>query len=183
MNTLGQESAEQDPKVVESPVGESVADPSEESSGESASLAQDATHEHDQQENEGAVHHDLGGFPSSSPIFVQMSTEEAMQKRLDFLSKALESEVDPSVDVVKEKDEPAPKKELNMPTDEAEGYAELGMSNTPEDILELPKLHPNRMFMSGQTYQPQVSFLPNNIHSLHYEAYYYKYVTVLGCYI
>lgn len=101
-------------------------------------------------------------FPISSPIFEELATQEARQKRLDFLSSALSSVIQDSSQDAKEKSDipstKAPKKEMEQLHNDFSGYAELGMSNTAEDILEIPKLHPNRSFYPGTTYLPQVKY-------------------------
>ncbi|GMH33194.1 hypothetical protein BSKO_01028 [Bryopsis sp. KO-2023] len=101
--------------------------------------------------------HTIDAFPRSSPIWEEQAADEARQMRLDFLSKALANEVKP--DAVEEVVEEAaasskPKAAMKPLADEATGYAELGLENTPEAVLDMPKLHPTRMFFSGGTYTP-----------------------------
>lgn len=147
---------------------ESVADPSGEFSGEATSPGSEV-HDEQAQEGEGAVYHDLGEYPSGSPIFEQMSSKEALKKRLEFLTTALAKPEEGPAKLPKESDETKPqglKKELMAVENSPEGYAELGMTNTVNDILELPKLHPNRLFTSGLIYQPQVCVGTNDINFL-----------------
>lgn len=99
----------------------------------------------------------MSDFPTMSPVFDELATQEARQKRLNFLSNALAHATEDTPQAAKEPTETStPKRQLEQLHNDYSGYAELGMSNTPEDILELPKLHPNRMFLPGATYSPQV---------------------------